>query len=99
MENSLDDDAELDIKYLTTEELSKLTHCNEDIITKKQKDYLRIFFWAFYSCGLRISDIMTLRWKDLNFDKKEINKMQMKSRHSVSIPLRNEAIDILNPQE
>ncbi len=95
LESSLDDDAELDIKYLTTEDLSKLVHCNEDIITKKQKDYLRIFFWDFYSCGLRISDVMTLRWKDINFDKREINKIQMKPRRGVCIPLRNEAIDIL----
>ena len=55
-----------------------------------------MYMFAFYSCGLRVSDIITLEWKHINLDKKVISKNFYKTKkNSIDIPLVEPAIDIL----
>jgi integrase len=54
-----------------------------------------MFKFAYFSCGLRISDIITLRWHDIDLDKKELCKIQVKTRGRNIIPLTDKAIEIL----
>ena len=45
---------------------------------------LKIFFFAFHACGLRVVDVMTLQWKHINFARKELRKIMTKTnkRHA-----------------
>ena len=54
-----------------------------------------MFQFALYSCGLRVSDVLTLRWSDIDFEKKEIFKIQVKTRGRNYIPLTDGALKIL----
>ena len=95
IEEYLDDDVNRSIKYLTIEELSKLVCLDRNLINKKQSNVLDMFQFALYSCGLRVSDVLTLRWSDIDFEKKEIFKIQVKTRGRNYIPLTDGALKIL----
>ena len=95
LEDSLDDSSIRSIKYLAPEEMSKFVNIDRGIISNKVDDALDMFKFAYFSCGLRISDIITLRWHDIDFDKKELCKIQVKTRGRNIIPLTDKAIEIL----
>ena len=75
--------------------MSKFVNIDRGIISNKVDDALDMFKFAYFSCGLRISDIITLRWHDIDFDKKELCKIQVKTRGRNIIPLTDKAIEIL----
>ncbi len=95
IEQSLDEDTLRDIKYLSHDELGKFIHCYRNTLNQKESDILSCFLFSFFACGLRISDVITLRWCDIDFEKKKLNKIQVKTRGRNKIPLANEAIEIL----
>ena len=95
IEENLDDSLSRSIKYLTTEEIGKLVNIDRSIISNKQADVLEMFKFSYLSCGPRISDIITLRWCDIDFEKKELCKIQVKTRGRNTIPLTDEALEIL----
>jgi len=95
IEENLDDSLSRSIKYLTTEEIGKLVNIDRSIISNKQADVLEMFKFSYLSCGPRISDIITLRWCDIDFEKKELCKIQVKTRGRNIIPLTDEALKIL----
>ena len=95
LEENLDDSRPKSIKYLTTEEIGKLVNIDRSIISNKQADVLEMFKFSYLSCGPRISDIITLRWCDIDFEKKELCKIQVKTRGRNTIPLTDEALEIL----
>ena len=95
LEDSLDDSSIKSIKYLTPEEMSKFVNIGSSLISDKNVDALKMFKFSYISCGLRVSDIITLRWSDINFEKKELCKIQFKTRRRNIIPLTDEALKIL----
>lgn len=92
---NLDDEDDLCEKYLTDEQIAQLMvyykSCNE----KRRREYLEMFFFAYY-CGLRVVDVMSLRWTDIDFNKKELKKMLIKTSKRHVIPLIQPAIEVLN---
>ena len=95
LEKTIDDDTHRSIKYLPSDDMSQLIHINKQLLRDKQVDTLDMFLFALYACGLRISDVITLRWADVNIKKKEIDKIQVKTRGRNIIPLSDEALEIL----
>lgn len=95
LEDGLDDNSARSIKYLTPEEMSKFVNIERNVISDKEVDAIEKFKFSFLSCGLRISDIITLRWCDIDFEKKELRKIQVKTRGRNIIPLTEEALKIL----
>lgn len=96
MEKNIDDNARKSIKYLTTEEMTKLAQIKNSFTINRQVEILDMFLFAFIACGLRISDIITLRWCDIDLNKKELDKIQVKTRGRNIIPLKDEALEILH---
>ena len=99
LENSLDDNSARLIKYMTPEEMSKFVNIERSFISDKKVDALEMFKFSYLSCGLRISDIITLRWCDIDFEKKELSKIQVKTRGRNIIPLTEEALEILKKRK
>jgi len=83
------------IKYLKKEELETLVKQYEVITQPRRKEFLEMFLFSFHACGLRLVDVMTLRWKDIDYKKKEIKKVQVKTRNRNTIPLSEPVIRIL----
>ena len=95
LEYSIDDNSSRSIKYLTLEEMSRFVNIDRNVKSDKEIEDLDMFKFSFLSCGLRISDIITLRWCDIDFEKKELRKIQVKTRGRNIIPLSDEALKIL----
>ena len=88
---------EFDGKYLADEQLKSLTaYCNEGRChTFRQKEYIEMFLFAFHACGMRVSDVITLKWKHINFEKNTIKKVLIKTHKRNEIPLTPGATQIL----
>lgn len=88
-----------DGKYLRPEEIQKLIDFYEHDTEPRRKEYIEMFLFAFHAGGLRLVDVMTLQWKHINFETKEMKKILIKTsktqkqRHTV--PLTPSAIAIL----
>lgn len=88
---------DFDGKYLNAEQLKLLTiYCDEGRChTFRQKEYIAMFLFAFHACGMRISDVITLKWKHIDFEKKIIKKVLIKTHQRNEIPLTHGAEQIL----
>ncbi len=79
--------------YLTEAELSKM-----EVLQLKEGSVMNhhrnIYVFAAYTGGLRISDVLQLRWK--NFDGEKINIMIHKTQTPLSIKLPERALQIIS---
>jgi len=84
---------EADKAYLTVNEIQMLadTHLGGEL----GETVKRAFLFAC-STGIRISDLKTLEWGDINIESKQISKRQEKTERRVFIPLHSVAWGIIN---
>jgi len=54
-----------------------------------------MFLFAFHACGMRVSDVITLKWKHIDFKNKKIKKVLIKTHQRNEIPLTPGASQIL----
>lgn len=93
-DKSLDAD-DVSVKYLRREELEKYAGIRDTLPLIRMREFHDMFMFSFYACGLRLIDMMTLRWTDIDFNRKTIRKVQVKTRNRNVIPIREAAIEIL----
>lgn len=96
MDEGLDEDDNRTIKYMTIEEIGRLANINPDSLSKRQLEVIDMILFAIYACGLRVSDIITLRWSNIIWNKQVLRKKIMKTRRYTEIPLSNDALEILS---
>ncbi len=84
-----------EVHYLTEQQLRQFSQLYNTVKYPRTRDYIDMFLFSFYACGLRISDIITLEWKSVNFDKREIRKILYKGDKLHTLPLNDGAIAIL----
>ena len=87
------------VRFLTPDQFSALLNYKPSSNSKERtKELLDIFFFSYYSCGLRVSDVITLEWSQVDWSKKRIDKVQVKTKQRGKIQplLSPQAIDILN---
>ena len=89
------DEKEFDGKSLSQEEFLKLLEFYKNDTEPRRKEFIEMFLFAFHACGLRVVDVMTLQWGHLDFDKKELRKVMVKTNKRHVIPLSQSAIEIL----
>lgn len=90
-----DEESEFDGKALTKEQMDALLEYYKNCKEPRRKEFMEIFFFAFHACGLRIVDVMTLQWGHINFEKKELRKIMIKTSKRHVIPLTEPALKIL----
>lgn len=93
---SLQADNSTKVKHLTKEQLTQLIEFYNTDKESRRKEYIEMFLFAMHACGLRLVDILTLQWSEIDFAKKTLNKIQVKTRNRNIIPLTEAASDILN---
>lgn len=86
------------IKYLTPKQMKQFYKYCQGVKSENARRILDMFFFSFFACGMRLSDIITLEWKNIDFDNKSIEKVQVKTKKKgeVGIPLNDNALEILN---
>lgn len=93
----LDDEEKKDSeRHLTQEQISKLIEYYRDCTEPRRKEYLEMFFFAYYACGLRCIDLLTLKWSDIDLKQKKLEKILIKTSKRHIIPLNEQALQILN---
>lgn len=90
-----DDEEDDDIHYLTEEQMAKFVALYDVVKYPRTKDFMDMFLFSFNACGLRVSDIITLEWKNIDFKKRELKKILFKGDVPHSIPLNDNAMQIL----
>ena len=96
---SLDSEAYDGKSALTKEELQQIVKFYNVDQEPRRKEYIEMYLFAFHAGGLRMVDVMTLTWSNVNFEKKELRKTLVKTakgknpRHT--IPLNDAALAIL----
>lgn len=87
-------------KYLTRENLKQLIEFYNNDTEKRRKEYIEMFLFSFHACGLRLIDVMSLQWKHIDFNRRELKKALVKTikyqKQRNTIPLTPPAIQILN---
>lgn len=89
------DKSAFDGEYLKKTEIKQVVAYYNNCQEPRRKEYLEMFLFAFHAAGLRIVDIMTLQWENINWDNSLLTKTQVKTRRLAVIPLTDSAIAIL----
>lgn len=88
---------EIENQHLSHEDYNKILEYQEQCKLPVTKDYLDMFRFSIVT-GLRLSDIVTLEWGNINFDEKTLTKVLVKSKR-ISVHrmvLTESALEILN---
>ena len=86
---------EEDVRYLTMEQLHVFNNLYHKVKHDRTREFIDMFMFSFYSCGLRFSDLLTLEWSHIDWEKKEINKNLYKGKIPHNVPLTDAAMQIL----
>lgn len=84
------------VRFLNDRQMKKLVGYYRGLPAGSRKDILDLFLFSFHACGLRISDIVTLEWKQVDRGKRILSKDLVKTRVRLSIPLSAPALEILD---
>ncbi len=90
-----EEESEFDGKSLNKEQMLALMEYYKTCPESRRKEFLEMFFFAFHACGLRVVDVMTLQWSHINFERKELRKIMIKTNKRHVIPLTEPALRIL----
>lgn len=90
------EDKEDNIHYLTKEQMDAFVAYYPKAKYNRTREIMDMFLFAFHACGLRVSDIATLEWKHIDFEKKRMEKVLVKGKNFHEIHLNQYAIAILN---
>ena len=91
----LGDEEDEEVHYLTEEQMAAFVSLYNKVKYPRTKDYMDMFLFSFNACGLRISDIITLEWRNIDFEKRELKKILYKGDVPHTIFLNDNAIKIL----
>ena len=86
---------EFDGKALNKAQLQKLIEVYKKCTEPRRKEFIEMFLFAFHACGLRLTDVMTLQWANIDFKEKVISKVLIKNTKRHKIPLTPAAEAIL----
>lgn len=83
------------VHYLTYEQMQQFVNLQPFVKHNRTREIMDMFLFSFHACGLRFSDILTLEWSHIDWDKKELSKNLFKGKIPHSVPLSDPAMDIL----
>lgn len=85
-----------EVRYLTEEQVSKFLDLYDKVKYDATRKIMDIFLFSLYTCGLRFSDLLTLEWRHIDFERKTIRKNIFKNKTTLEIPMNDEGIAILD---
>lgn len=86
-------------EYLTLDQLKALKEAAAKAKYDRTRDFVDMFMFSVFCGGLRVSDIISLRWEEVDMESRMVRHYQVKnhSRKSLllTIPMADGAIEIL----
>ena len=88
------------IEYLTIDQLKALKEAAANARYDRTRDFVDMFMFSFFCGGLRVSDIISLRWEEVDIENMMVRHYQVKN-HSrkaqlLTIPMAKGAVKILD---
>lgn len=77
--------------WVTPAELPRLVKA----VTEEPNVYVRTAVWLYLLTGLRKNELLGLRWKDIDFDRRELRLGDTKAGRSHVVPLSAPAVEVL----
>ena len=92
------DELEGPVRFLTDSQQAQLQNYMKSTKLPRRREVLQMFFFSYFAGGLRLSDILTLEWSNINWGKSELRKVQYKTKRlmPIPVPLSLPAMDILH---
>ncbi|WP_295935255.1 tyrosine-type recombinase/integrase [uncultured Alistipes sp.] len=84
-----------EIHYLNPKQLQEFVNLYNTVKFDRTREFMDMFMFSFYACGLRFSDLLTIEWNHIDWEKKEIAKNLYKGKIPHNIPLVDSALKIL----
>ncbi len=79
-------------RWLTHNELPQLI----EAVDKEQNLYARIAIWLYLLTGVRKTELLTAKWSDIDFERKELRLSDTKAGRVHYVPLSEAAMDLLS---
>ena len=79
-------------RWLTHNELPQLI----EAVDKEQNLYARIAIWLYLLTGVRKTELLTAKWADIDFERKELRLNDTKAGRVHYVPLSEAAMDLLS---
>lgn len=96
--NSTDLDSET-VKYLTDDQVKQLNVVIQNCKYERTTELFDMFMFSLYNCGLRFSDVATLRWDEVDITNRTIKHIQVKGHTRkaklLNIPITDGGMKIL----
>lgn len=87
------------IEYLTIEQLRQLKQAAENARYDRTRDFVDVFMFSVYCGGLRVSDLISLKWNEIDMSSRIVRHYQVKNHNRkavlLTIPMADGAVDIL----
>ena len=93
--NEVTEEEDKEVKYLTKEQIRALEEFRDKCDNEKRKRHLDSFLFSYYSCGLRLSDVVTLKWSDINGNVIDKPMVKMKRKQSILPVISKKGMEIL----
>ena len=84
-----------EVHYLTEGQMKEFVGLRDKVKYPRTRDFMDMFLFSLNACGLRISDLITLEWRSVDFAKHSLRKVLFKGDKMHEIPLNDNAIRIL----
>ncbi len=86
---------EEEVHYLSQEQLKEFLNMRPFMQHDRTRDYMDLFLFSYYSCGLRYSDLLTLEWSHIDWAGRAVKKTLFKGKKPHIAPLMDGAFEIL----
>ena len=84
-----------EVRYLTEEQMQQFVDLYSKVKFNRTREIMDMFLFSFHACGLRVSDIVTLEWSHIDWERRELSKNLVKGKVPHTIPLTDAAMEIL----
>ena len=84
-----------EVRYLTEEQMLQFVDLYSKVKFNRAREIMDMFLFSFHACGLRVSDIVTLEWSHIDWERQELSKNLVKGKVPHTIPLTDAALEIL----
>lgn len=88
-----------EMEYLTIDQLKKLKEIAGNAKYDRTRDFVDMFMFSVFCGGLRVSDIISLKWDEVDLNNKMVKHYQVKNHKRkavlLTIPMADGAIEIL----
>lgn len=84
-----------EVRYLTEEQMLQFVDLYSKVKFNRTREIMDMFLFSFHACGLRVSDIVTLEWSHIDWERQELSKNLVKGKVPYTIPMTDAALEIL----